>query len=113
MSIAQSLFTSMFAFGSVLGILFGGSLIQYYGWSMTFYSLIPVTIIILILVGCLDNQIERNYQDGSEEKQKTVPFEQSIDTAHNKNRIQIDRIKSIIDSIDIKGALLLAVFLTS
>jgi len=113
MSIAQSIFTSMFAFGSVLGILLGGSIIQYYGWSMTFYSLIPVTITILILVGRLSNKIERDYQDSSEEKQKTVTIKQSIDIVQHKNRIQIDRIKRIVNSIDIKGALLLAVFLTS
>ncbi|MGD1834449.1 MAG: MFS transporter, partial [Nitrososphaeraceae archaeon] len=70
MAIAQSIFTSMFAFGSVLGILLGGSIIQYYGWNMTFYSLIPVTIAIVIVVGRLSHKIERDYKDEIKEKQK-------------------------------------------
>ncbi|MGD1838428.1 MAG: MFS transporter, partial [Nitrososphaeraceae archaeon] len=114
MAIAQSIFTSMFAFGSVLGILLGGSIIQYYGWNMTFYSLIPVTIVIVIVVGRLSHKIERgDYQDEIKEKQKTEPIPKSIDKPYHKNRIQIDKIKRIVNTIDIKGTLLLAVFLTS
>ncbi|MGA7369574.1 MAG: MFS transporter [Nitrososphaeraceae archaeon] len=63
MAIAQSIFTSMFAFGSVMGILLGGFIIQYYGWNMTFYLLISVSITSLVLVGRLSKKIERGYND--------------------------------------------------
>ncbi|MGD1834666.1 MAG: MFS transporter, partial [Nitrososphaeraceae archaeon] len=113
MAIAQSIFTSMFAFGSVLGILLGGSIIQYYGWNMTFYSLIPITIAIAIVVGRLSHKIERDYKDTIEEEQNTVPIPKLVSRPHYEIRIEIDMIKRIANSIDIKGVLLLAVFLTS
>ena len=47
-SIAQGIITSMFATGAVIGLSIGGIIIQHFGWRMTFFTLIPISIILLI-----------------------------------------------------------------
>ena len=43
-SIGQGIITSMYASGSVIGLVAGGGIIQYYGWHATFITVIPVSI---------------------------------------------------------------------
>lgn len=113
MAVAQSLFTSMFAFGSVLGIILGGPIIQYYGWNMTFILSAPISIAILIAVGRLSKKIERDYRDTAREKQSVESIPKSMIKSSHKNRIEWDAIKRFANIIDIKGAILLSIFITS
>ena len=117
MAIGQGIVTSMFASGSVLGILLGGPIIQYYGWNMTYYSLIPVAVGLLVVVGCLSNKVERDDTKDiiRKEQQHQTAIPKTIDKSNYKStiRIGLSMIKSIAISVDIKGALLLAVSITS
>lgn len=47
LAIGQGIITSMFATGAVIGLVAGGHLIQNYGWNATFFSIIPIVIILL------------------------------------------------------------------
>ena len=49
-SIGQGIITSMYASGSVIGLVVGGGIIQYYGWHATFISVIPISIFLLIII---------------------------------------------------------------
>ncbi|HZC20731.1 MAG TPA: MFS transporter, partial [Nitrososphaeraceae archaeon] len=67
MAIGQGIVTSMFASGSVLGIILGGPIIQYYGWKMTYFSLIPIAIALLFVVGRLTTGIEKQQKGQKQE----------------------------------------------
>lgn len=49
-AIGQGIITSMFATGAVIGLVSGGHLIQNYGWQATFYSIIPISIALLVII---------------------------------------------------------------
>ena len=49
-SIAQGTLASMFAFGGVIGLLAGGYIIEYFGWKVTFYSVIPISVSLIIII---------------------------------------------------------------
>ena len=50
MSIGQGIITSMFASGAVVGLSVGGIIIQNYGWRMTFFTIIPIAIALLLII---------------------------------------------------------------
>jgi MFS family permease len=49
-SIAQGVITSMFATGAVIGLSIGGIIIQNFGWRMTFFTIIPISIALLFII---------------------------------------------------------------
>src|SRR5919199_1582305 len=49
-SIGQGVITSMFASGAVIGLLVGGIIIQNYGWRTTFFTIIPVAAVLLLII---------------------------------------------------------------
>lgn len=50
LAISQGIISSMFAGGSVLGLAIGGSIVQYYDWRVTFISIIPIAICLIIII---------------------------------------------------------------
>ena len=50
LSIAVGIFTSMSAVGSVIGLVIGASIIENLGWRATFFSIIPVSIILWFVI---------------------------------------------------------------
>jgi MFS family permease len=50
LAIGQGVITSMFACGSILGLLIGASIAEYSGWRTTFLSILPVAILLPIVV---------------------------------------------------------------
>jgi MFS family permease len=106
MAIGQGIVTSMFASGSVLGILLGGPIIQYYGWNMTYYSLIPAAGALLIVVARLTKRV---VQDNEGEIQQQA----IVSKSYYKAKTLLDVVKSIAMLVDAKGAILLAILVTS
>jgi len=49
-SIGQGVITSMFATGAAVGFSIGGLVVHNYGWHFTFLTLIPVTVLFILLV---------------------------------------------------------------
>ncbi|TLX91407.1 MAG: MFS transporter [Thaumarchaeota archaeon] len=50
LAISQGIISSMFAGGSVLGLAIGGTIVQYYGWRVTFFSIIPIAICLIFII---------------------------------------------------------------
>jgi MFS family permease len=50
LAIGQGVITSMFACGSILGLLIGATIAEYSGWRTTFLSILPVAILLPIVV---------------------------------------------------------------
>jgi MFS family permease len=85
-SIGQGIISSMFASGAVIGLLMGGFIISSFGWRATFLSAVPITIVLFIIIWRF------NYNA----------------------KPQADKVKQYVSrSVDIKGAITLAVFVTS
>jgi len=84
-SIGQGIISSMFASGAVIGLLIGGIIISNFGWRATFVSTLPIAIALFIVIW------RYNYPDKK----------------HEQTMLQISKI------VDIKGAILLALFVTS
>ncbi len=49
-SITTGIITSMFAAGSVIGLSVGGLIVHEYGWKMTFFTIIPIAILLLLMI---------------------------------------------------------------
>ena len=85
-SIGQGIISSMFASGAVIGLLMGGFIISNFGWRATFLSAVPITIVLFIIIWRF--------------KYDAKP--------------QADKVKQYVSrTVDIKGAVTLAVFVTS
>jgi MFS family permease len=97
-SIGQGIITSMYASGSVIGLVIGGSIIQYYGWHATFITVIPVSIALLVTIWKFVNVKDHRYGD-------------AFDNNNNNDTIRDERIKR--SPLDIKGAITLAVAIVS
>ncbi len=50
LAIGQGVITSMFASGSILGLLIGATIAEYSGWRTTFLSILPVAILLPVVV---------------------------------------------------------------
>ncbi len=50
LAIGQGVITSMFASGSIMGLLIGATIAEYSGWRTTFLSILPVAILLPIVV---------------------------------------------------------------
>lgn len=50
LAIGQTLFSSTFSGGAVIGLLVGANIIQNYGWHATFFSILPVSIALAFVI---------------------------------------------------------------
>jgi MFS family permease len=121
MAIGQGIVTSMFASGSVLGIILGGPIIQYYGWKMTYFSLIPIAVGLLIVVRRLTAGIEKQ-QKGQKQEPEVITRKSEPPVLSRQQPFRLlnlnlktlsARITNFSISVDLKGALLLAASITS
>lgn len=46
----QGIITSMFATGAVIGLTAGGTIVHFFGWRATFFTVLPVLVLLIILV---------------------------------------------------------------
>ena len=137
MAIGQGIITSMFGAGAVIGLSVGGFLVQNYGWHSTFFTIIPIVICLFLVVWRFINinsiavplpgerqeqeQEESDHtlkEDGSRNSvdkntlnkdglQKRIKKSTSLQTCQNDNKV-----KGSV-SLDIKGAITLAITITS
>lgn len=85
-SIGQGIISSMFASGAVLGLLMGGFIVSNFGWRATFLSAVPITIVLFTTIWRFNYNAKRA-------SDKVKPY--------------------VLGTVDIKGAITLAMFLTS
>ena len=96
LSIAVGVFGSAYSAGSVVGLLVGASIIQTFGWHVTFLAIIPFAILVTLLIAKVvkeyeaPNQSNNSKIQGGASQKKGKPF-----------------------SIDIKGIVALSITISS
>ena len=90
---AQGIIAAVFSGGAVIGLAVGGSIIEAFDWRATFLSVVPLSIIIIIIINKL-------IHDG-----KNIPVETPA--------VKTDGISKSYSAIDLKGALALTSTITS
>ncbi|MGA9153580.1 MAG: MFS transporter [Candidatus Nitrosopolaris sp.] len=98
-SIGQGIITSMFASGAVIGLSVGGTIIQHFGWQATFFTIIPISISLLIVIWRFIRVTQNEYPE-----QRRLQLNSRKDNNYNTNTSTM---------IDIKGASMLAATITS
>ncbi len=125
-SIGQGVITSMFASGAVIGLAVGGIIIQNYGWRSTFFTIIPIAIVLLLIIRRFINVDDGEQQLQEQEEQEEHLQKQSKIVENNRhnnnsnNNIEDRRTnknyesssKRIANQIDVKGAVTLAATIT-
>ena len=116
MAIGQGIITSMYGGGAVIGLSVGGIIIQHYSWHTTFFTLIPIAIALLFVIWRFIHVNE----EGVEQTRKQQQEIESIERKNNSKSIKRERTiskssKSVTSktSVDVKGAITLAVAITS
>ena len=107
-SIAQGVITSMFATGAVIGLSIGGIIIQNFGWRMTFFTIIPISIALLFIIRKFIHISDDYNYDIDNNKLNT---DNTLTRA--KKDLNIKKDKKLTIQIDIKGSILLAITITS
>ena len=118
LAIGVGTFSAMFAAGSVVGLAIGGSIIQYFGWRNTFFSIIPIAILLWVIIKrfIYDDNTNQHYliQFSPSEKSSAAPSEQKQGTnVNSNNNNDLEVVTTSTKSIDIKGAITLAIIVIS
>ena len=118
LAIGVGTFSAMFAAGSVVGLAIGGSIIQYFGWRNTFFSIIPIAILLWVIIKrfIYDHNTNQHYliQFSPSEKSSAAPSEQKQGTnVNSNNNNDLEVVTTSTKSIDIKGAITLAIIVIS
>ena len=103
LAVGVGIFSSMFAAGSVVGLAVGGSIINNFGWHATFLSIVPVAIILWLV-------INRFIRDNKAESETPISLGQPPSTKYSQKQPKATKSAS---SIDLKGAIALAVTIAS
>jgi MFS family permease len=110
-SIAQGAITSMFAAGSVIGLSVGGLIIQHFGWRMTFFTIIPISIMLLYIIR-KHIHIDDDYSYEIENNKPNIAKTKTA-KGHNNDKKSTKEVKIKKSQMDIKGSILLAITITS
>src|SRR5688572_2293747 len=126
-SIGQGVITSMFAAGSVIGLSVGGIIIQDYGWRMTFFMIIPISLVLLFIIRKyihVDDEIRYENEQTKIENikvERTESPKRETLTKNNNNTLKLKNDVNGINTkynkkkihIDIKGAITLTITIIS
>ena len=108
-SIGQGIISSMFAAGAAIGLSAGALIVEYYGWQATFFTIIPVAILLLIIIRRFVHIRETREID-------FMPIERSVRIDKESDRTPVAKSKMGTRrklQLDIKGAAALAVSITT
>ena len=109
-SIGQGIISSMFAAGAAIGLSAGALIVENFGWQATFFTIIPIAILLLVIIW--------RFVHIRETPQKTDPssIELSIKNDKESGPVPITNSKKRKRGklqLDVKGAAALAVSITS
>jgi MFS family permease len=107
-SITTGIITSMFAAGSVIGLSVGALIIHEFGWKMTFFTIIPISIMLLLMIRKYIHISDSNNLEETTEKQN-----QHTKLRNNSTENIPKKKQTISSQIDIKGSILLAITIIS
>src|SRR5919202_2852247 len=95
LAIGQTIFTSTFSGGAVVGLVGGAAIIQNFGWKATFLAILPAAILLWLIIA-------RFVRIDSSNNSTTVPIIKSNSSGNNT------KVSATTKTIDIKGTLALA-----
>ncbi|MGN6624549.1 MAG: MFS transporter, partial [Candidatus Nitrosocosmicus sp.] len=110
-SIAQGVITSMFATGAVIGLSIGGIIVQHFGWRMTFFTLIPISISLLLIIRKFIHINDDYSYDIGNGNNNNLNKDSKLTKTNKDSSLKKD--KKLPTRIDIKGSVLLAITITS
>jgi MFS family permease len=129
LAFAQGIFISTFAGGSALGLAIGGTIVHYFGWHTTFFSIIPIAIGLIAVITKVIHASEEEKQGASEKLNLNFDYccvftklrEQQLLTLSGgtDNQVKVQKVASrrrtedFLKNLDVKGAITLAVTITS
>ncbi len=93
LSIAIGVFSSAYSAGSVLGLLFGASIIQAFGWHATFFLIAPVAAIVTTIIAL--------FVPSKRRQQQSLKITNTVNKEKKNNKV------------DIKGGIFLSVTITT
>ena len=99
LAIAIGVFGSAYSAGSVVGLLAGASIIQYFGWHATFLAIVPFSALVTLMIA-------KFVKENNREQNQFITVEAPESTLNNNK-------KRVSFSIDIKGVLVLSATITS
>ena len=108
-AIGIGIFSSMFAAGSVVGMAIGGTIVQNFGWQATFFTIIPVAIILWIIIKKRIKDDTPIIKDEAEQNSNFTPPKKE-NVRLNQNNLSDKKTRH---HIDIKGAMSLALSISA
>ena len=108
-SIGQGIISSMFAAGAAVGLSAGAVIVENFGWQATFFTIIPIAILLLITIWRFVHVHETLESDPSAIK-LTDRKDEEFDVSPFDNSSKVKKGKL---HLDIRGAAALAVSITS
>jgi MFS family permease len=117
MAIGQGIITSMYGGGAVIGLSIGGTIIQHYSWHATFFTIIPFAIALLFIIWRFIHVDKEGVgQTRKQQQQEREPTDRRNNSESIKRKTAIAKSNKSATSnttIDVKGAITLAVAITS
>ena len=116
MAIGQGIITSMYGGGAVIGLSIGGIIIQHYSWHFTFFTLIPIAITLLFVIWRFIHVNEEGIEQTRKQEREIEPIERKNNSKSIKRERTISKSSKSVTSktsVDVKGAITLAVAITS
>lgn len=108
-SIGQGIISSMFAAGAAVGLSAGALIVENFGWQATFFTIIPIAILLLITIW-------RFVHIGENQQIDPAPIKYSISRGKESSLVPVtnfDEKRKRKLQLDIKGAVALAISITS
>ena len=108
-SIGQGIISSMFAAGAAVGLSAGALIVENFGWQATFFTIIPIAILLLITIW-------RFVHIGENQQIDPEPVKYSISRGKESSLVPVtnfDEKRRRKLQLDIKGAVALAISITS
>jgi MFS family permease len=113
LSIAQGIFSSTLSGGAIIGLILGGSIIENFGWQATFLFIIPLAITLFAIISKFVYVREQEQHlvsnKASEFCCRFIHVRKDSSSSNNNT----DNRKRLSNSIDIKGAITLAITIIS
>jgi MFS family permease len=116
LAIGVGVFSSMFAAGSVVGLAVGGSIINNFGWHATFLSIVPVAIILWVIINRFihgDNKRVEEVEKEGNLVQAGANASTESSVVHSPKPTGVGVKSNGMRSIDVKGAITLAITIAS
>ncbi len=123
LAVAQGIFSSTLSGGAIIGLILGGSIIENFGWQATFLFVMPLAITLFVIISKFVYVREQEQHLVSNKAsefccrfihvRKDILLTENTTTAGISSNNNTDNRKRLSNSIDIKGAITLAVTIIS